>query len=231
MINITESFCFENQAKFSCGVLVATSQTKVVISNTNISQNSGMYYAMWLDNNSVLELYGSPVEDNKAQSAGALYISDSLFVAANSSFKRNSAYEESTITVINGTVYLENCTFFENRLTYGGTITAGYGGTLKVSDTVFTQNEGYDISLNVDKEYFTKFEIYRFLFVHNNISLKSNAKKFDEVAVKEKVIGLFPFFNQNLLNQKKHRMPQVRYFIFSYCKMLPYFGNQRRTLM
>ena len=148
VINITESLCFENQAKHIGGVLYARLDTKVLISDTEISQNSGFVFgAICIDDNSVLELSGSQVVNNNAQdSVGALYISNnSLLVASNSSFKGNKAYQDSCLTIENSIAYLEKCTFMENFQTfYGGTISMK-AAILKVANTFFTHNTGYDI--------------------------------------------------------------------------------------
>ena len=200
--NITQSFCSGNQANHFGAVLHTYSHTNILISDTKISHNSAYQYgALFVNDNSMLELNGSLVEGNTAEfEVGALFIlNNSLVVAINSTFKGNSAKAISAICATNSTVYVEKCKFFENRLTYGGTISAGYGGTLKVSDTVFTQNEGYNIEYYVgDKAHsVNKFETHRCLFVRNNISLKSNVKNFAKVAVNEEVIGQYPNLNES----------------------------------
>ena len=148
---------------------------------------------MWIDDNSMLNLYKSHVEGNHAEiSVGALYISNnSLLVAFNSSFKGNSPHTDSSIHIYNSDAYLENCTVKENRMTYfGGTISTFVMTKLKVSNTVFIQNEGYNIFYYARRSHFiNQIETYRCLFVHGNISLKSNVKNFEEVAVQEKIIG------------------------------------------
>ena len=200
VINITQSFCFGNKAEFSTG-LISISDTKIIISDTNISSNSGSNCgAIRIATNSILELYKCQIEGNNAErQVGALCIFDnSLFVAVNSSFKGNSANQDSTIHIDTSIVYLEKCNFSENRLNYGGTIATLPGTTLKVSNTVFTNNEGFDIDYPVRIIYFIeKFETYRCLFMHGNISLNSNVNNFEQVAVKEKVIDLpSPYLNQ-----------------------------------
>ena len=201
-INITESFCFENKAKYSGSVLFTMSHVKIIISDTNISHNSGyLYGAMHAIDNSILKIYRSQIEGNSAEeNSGVLAIADSLFVGLNSSFKGNSAYTDSSISIINSAIYLEKCNFIENRLIYGeGTISIYPGATLKLSNTVFTRNEGHDIFHYVENNNFvTKFETYRCLFVDGNISLISNVKNFEEVAVKEKFLGGLLFLNQSL---------------------------------
>ena len=199
--NITQSFCIENEAGYSGGV-IWTSNTKIIISDTNISYNSGNNCgAIYMIKNSILEIDRSKIEGNNAAlQIGALYIfGNSLFIAVNSSFKGNTANDSSSILIDNSTAYLEKCNFSENRLTYGGTITTLPGTMLKISNTVFTKNEGYDIANVVKNNYFiTKFETYRCLFMHGNISLKSNVKHFEQVAVKEKIIGQPPpYVNQS----------------------------------
>ena len=194
VINITQSLCIENKAEFVTGVIWITN-TKIIISDTNISYNSGNNGgAIYVLNNSILELYRSQIEGNNAKlQFGALLIQDnSLFVAVNSSFKDNSANEDSTIRIDKSIVYLEKCNFSGNRLTYGGTFTTYPGTTLKVSNTVFTKNEGFDIANVKHSHFITKLETYKCLFIHGNISLKSNMKNFEQVAIKEKVIGQSP---------------------------------------
>ena len=205
MININESFCFGNQAKYNSGLLVCQNHTNIRIIDTKISHNSADEFgAMCIDYNSMLELNGSLVEGNHAEVVvGALIIgNNSLLVAFNSSFKGNKATIDSSIRINNSTVYLEKCTFSENRVTLGGTISIDpfpFITILKISNTVFTKNEGYDIVYVVKNDHPTKFETYGCSFVHGNISLKSNMKNFEEVAVKEKVIGQFSALNQHLL--------------------------------
>ena len=210
MINITQSFFFENKADFYTGMM-SIADTTIIISDTNISYNSGSTCgAIRVASNSSLELYKSQIEGNNAKrQVGALCIFDnSLLVAVNYSFKGNSANQDSTIHIDNSIVFLEKCNFSGNRLTYGGTITTRPGTTLKVSNTVFTQNEGFDIVYPVRSSYFiTKFETYRCLFMHGNISLKSNVKNFEQVAVKEKVIDL----RSSYLNQRFFKPGETPY--------------------
>ena len=200
-INITESFCFENEAKYSGSVLFTMSHVKIIMRDTNISHNSGyLHGAMYVIENSILKIYRSQIEGNSAEEkSGVLAIADSLFVGLNSTFKGNSAYLDNSISIANSTVYLEKCNFIENQLTYGGgTISTYPGSMLKLSNTFFTRNEGHDIFYYVENNNFvTKFETYRCLFVAGNISLKSSVKNFEEVAVEEKVIGQLPFLNQS----------------------------------
>ena len=201
VINIIKSFCFGNQAKYTSGLLFCQNHTTIRIIDTKISHNSAVKFgAMCIDYNSMLELNGSLVEGNYAEAFyGALIIgNNSLLVAFNSSFKGNKATIDSSILINNSTVYLEKCTFLENRLTYGGTISTETGTMLKVSNTVFIQNEGYDIFYFTQNKHFaTKFESYKSLFMHGNISLKSNVKNFVEVAVYEKVIGEWSHLSQS----------------------------------
>ena len=208
VINITESFCFGNKAGYAGGVLFTQIHTQIVISDTNISQNSAHKYgALWVNDNSMLELNGSVVEGNHAEiKVGAFFISNnSLLVAFNSTFKGNRAYQDSSLRFMNSTGYLENCTFVENRMTYfGGTISTHQMTKLKVSNTVFTQNEGYNLFIYAERTHFINtFETHRCLFVRGNIFLKSNVKNFEEVAVKEKVIGQLSFLNQNYLASRE----------------------------
>ena len=193
VINITESLCFENQAKHIGGVLHARLDTKVLISDTEISQNSAyLFWAIWIDENSVLELNGSQVVNNNAQdSVGALYITNnSLLVAFNSSFKGNKAYQDSCLTIENSIAYLEKCTFMENFQTfYGGTISMK-AAILKVANTFFTHNTGYDIYYDQTQVHsINRLDTYRCLFKHDNFSLKSNANSFEQVAVRKNIIN------------------------------------------
>ena len=202
VINITKSFCFENQGGYVAGAIIAQRYTKILISDTNISQNSAYRYgALYLAGNSVLELNGSQVEDNQAKTTvrALLIANHSLFVGINSLFKGNKAYQDSSIFIKNSTVYLEKCTFMENQMTYfGGTISTTEMTKVKVSDTIFTQNERYNLFYSAMRNHFINiFETHRCLFVQGDISLKSYANNFEEVAVKEKVIGQFSFLNQS----------------------------------
>ena len=203
VINITKSICFQNKASDAAGVLFVGMQSKIQISDAKIKENSAYKCgALAIHQNSILELYGSQVEGNTAKiETGALCISDnSLLVALNSSFKGNRAYQDSSIRIQNGTVYVENCTFVENQVaSYGGTVSTLLTIKLKVSNTVFAQNKGYDLFYYVDKDYqvISKIETYRCLFVHGNISLKSQVENFEEVAFNGKVIGQPPFLNQS----------------------------------
>ena len=208
VIHIVQSFCFENQAKYSSGVLSTEWQTTILVSDTTISTNSADQCGVFrIEGNSILELNGSLVENNNAKiGAGALCLANnSLFIAVNSSFNGNTAYRDSIIHLQNSTVYLEKCDFVENQITYfGGTIVTVLGTKLKISDTVFTQNEGYDLFYVVEKNRFMfKFEIYKSLFVRGNISLNSNVTNFEEVAVEEKLIGQWPPLNQSLLKPQE----------------------------
>ena len=194
VINITESFCFENQGGYYAGVLMVNTYTKILISDTKINQNTAHRCgALSIDSNSVLELYGSQVENNNAEiMVGALCISNgSLLVASNSSFRGNKAYQDSSLRIVNSTAYLEKCIFMENRMpSYGGTVSNIPKTKLKISDTNFTENDGYDILYYVDNgNFINKFETHRCAFMHGNISLGSNMKNFEEVAVNEKFIG------------------------------------------
>ena len=74
VINITQLHCSANQAKQSGGVLISKYGTKAFISDTEISQNSGrLIGAIWIDDNSVLELNGSHFVNNSAHTTtGAL---------------------------------------------------------------------------------------------------------------------------------------------------------------
>ena len=203
MINITQSFFFENQAKYDgCGMLIALKNTTTLISDTKIIQNSAnLYGALCIHHNCTLELNGSLVEGNYAEIiTGALFISNnSLLVAFNSLFKGNKAYRDSCLSIENSTAYLERCTFMENEMTYfGGTIATDLTTKLKISDTTFTQNEGYNLFYYAQPNYLiNKIETHRCWFINGNISLNSNTKNFEEVAVKEKVVGQLPVLNQS----------------------------------
>ena len=199
VINIIESFCFENKAHYDGGMLSALLSAKIFISDTIISKNSAnINGAMSMTDSCIVELYRSHIEGNNAEKAvGALLISDnSLFVAVNCSLKGNSAFTDSTIGIVNSTVYLEKCTFLQNKMTSNGGTIYTDAAKLKVSDSVFAQNEGYDIMVYKDSQNST-FETHRCLFLHGNVSLRSDAKNFEQVAVKEKVIGRIPFLNQS----------------------------------
>ena len=224
VVHITQSFCFENQAEFEFGVLSAKNHGKTVISDTKIIQNSAHNYgALGIIDYSSLVLNGSQVEDNNAEKlAGSVYLSNnSLLVAFNSSFKKNSGFQYSSIGILFSFVYLEECSFIENQVTYlGGTIAILDLGTLKISNTVFAQNEGYDILHFMHDKYLSKLETYNCLFVSGNISLKSNVKDFGEVPVKEKFIGQWPFLNQSFLEPEETPHASSKLFhivnIFSY---------------
>ena len=195
VINITQSYFFENQAKRLAGILVSKFGAKAIICETEISHNA--IGAIIIDDNSVLELNGSHVANNHAPkdtvgALSALSISNSsLLIAFNSSFKRNGAYQhDSTISSTNSTAYLEKCIFMENFLTsYGGTISIE-AAILKVANTFFTHNTGYDIYFDLSQDHFmNRLETYRCLFKHDNFSLKSNMDRFEQIAVRENIIS------------------------------------------
>ena len=193
-INITQSRCFANQAKNFGGVLASVSNSKVFISDTEISQNSGnVAGAIWIDGNSVLELSGSQIVNNSAQdSVGALYISNnSLLVTFNSSFEGNKAYEDSSLQMKNSTAYLEKCTFMESYQTsYGGTIGI-QASVLKVANTFFEHNTGYDIYYyqTIRVYFINRLDTYRCMFKHDNFSLKSNMNFFEQIAIRKNIIS------------------------------------------
>ena len=82
---------------------------------------------------------------------------------------------------------------------YIGKITTTEGSKLKISNTVFTQNKGYNLFSYAEKRPFiNNFETHNCLFVRNNVSLKSNVKNFEKVAVKKNVIGQNTIYNQTL---------------------------------
>ena len=155
-INITQSFCFGNQAETNYGVLVVTTYTQILIIGSNITQNSAYNFgALAILDSSSMELIGSLVEGNSADILGGalLVANNSLFVAINSSFKRNKAYQHSSISIWHSIVYLQKCTWIENQMSYyGGTIAIQAYSKLKVFDTSFTQNKGYDIVYLVEEE-------------------------------------------------------------------------------
>ena len=189
-------------------MLLAQMDAKVLISDTKISQNSAYKNAaLYIIINSRLELNWSLVEGNHADiSVGALSIAvNSLFVAFNSSFKQNRAYHDSSIFLYNSTGFLEKCTFIENQMThFGGTISTSQMTKLKISNTVFTQNVGYNLFYYTETNHFiNKFETHRCVFVRGNISLKSNVKNFEEIAVKEKVIGQFSVLNESYITSRE----------------------------
>ena len=182
-----------NSGKNVGGVLVSRVATKVLISDIEISQNSGNAIgAIWIDSNSVLELNGSQVVNNNAQYRyGALLVSNnSLLVAFNSSFKGNTAYQDSSLVIENSTAYLENCTFMEHfQTSYGGTISL-HAAILKIANTFFTHNIGYDMYYYGTKVHFiNRLETYRCSFKHDNLSLKSNTTFFEQVAVRENIMN------------------------------------------
>ena len=217
IINITQCIFFENKAGHLAGALYVLTHTNVFISNTKINQNTAdIYGALIIDSNSTLELYGSQVEGNKGESmVGAMYVSNSsLVISFNSTFQGNSAYQDSTIRISKSTVYLEECTFIENQMTnmyYGGTVSILELTKLKISNTVFTQNRGYNIFYLGDANHsINKVEMHSCIFVQGNISLKSNVKNFEEIAVKEKVIGQLSLLNGNYLTSLE---PPYRYLV------------------
>ena len=208
VINITQSFVFGNQAGYAgAGVLYTKKHTTTLISNTKIIQNSAEQFgALWITENSILELNGSLVEGNHAELfVGALYISNSsLLVAFNSTFKGNRSYKDSSIHIENSTVFLEKCTFVENQLTHGGTISTDQTTKLKISNTAFTQNDGYNLFYYAYPEYLiNKIETHRCWFINGNISFSSNAKNFEDAAVKEKVIGQISTLNQRFFKLRE----------------------------
>ena len=144
-----------------------------------------------IDEKSVLELSHCQVVNNSARHVAALQISNnSLLVGFNSSFKGNSAYQDSTIRNMNSTVYLEQCTFVENIQTFYGGIISMMDSTLKVANTVFINNVGYDIFYYQTQVYFiNRLDTYRCLFERDNVSLKSNMSLFKLVAIRENIVN------------------------------------------
>ena len=206
---------------------MVTINSKIRISNTIISNNSAtdMYGAMAIDGNSILELYRSQVEGNKAEQAvRTLRVLNSLLVVINSSFKGNSAFQISSILIFNSTAYLENCTLRENRMTFfTGTITTTEGSKLKISNTFFIENEGYDLQYDAGRTHFINiFETHNCLFVQSNISIKSNVKNFKDVAVKEKFIGQNTVYNQTLFKIRETQYASSKLFHFPEQSSLPY---------
>ena len=199
VINITQSHIFENQAKNAGGVLESTSNTKVHISDTEISQNSGNTIGAIVISgpNSILELSGSQFENNNAQDeiGALLLLNNSLLVAFNSSFKGNKAYRDSSIRIMDSTAYLEKCTFMENfQTSYGGTITIT-ATILKMANTFFINNAGYDIyDYQIRVHGINRLDTYRCLFKHDNFSLKSNTNLFEKVAERKNIIFSYQLY-------------------------------------
>ena len=227
VIHITKSFYFGNRAKYTSGLFYIQMNTKLVISETNISKNPAKGCGVLvIDTNSTLELNGSLVDRNNGETvaAGLCIFNDSLIVAVNSSFKGNMAYQYGIISIFNSTVYLEKCNFIENQVIYFGGIiyTSSLVTKLKVSRTVFTQNRGYDIFYFASRNFI--FQTYRSLFLHSNVSLKSNVKNFEDIAVKENVIGRWPFLNQTLVF-KPQETPYASSKLFDTLKIFIYLMN------
>ena len=234
VIKINESVCFENKARYSGGVCFM-SGVNAVISDTIIRRNSQNSHGVLEIDNTILEIYRSQIEGNSGRTVtGALHILNSLFVAINASFKGNTAYEDSTISIENSTVYLEKCTFLENRLTRGGTISFDpfpLMTTLKISNTIFTQNEGCDIVNIAENDHFiNKFETHRCSFVHGNISLKSNMTNFKEVAVKEKVIGQYSGLNQSFFKPGETLYASSKMFHILIIQIYTYYISTKDSL-
>ena len=206
--------------------LASVSNSKVFISDTEISQNSGnVAGAIWIDGNSVLELSGSQIVNNSAQdTVGALYISNnSLLVTFNSSFEGNKAYEDSSLQMRNSTAYLEKCTFMESYQTsYGGTIGLK-ASVLKVANTFFTNNTGYDIYYyqTVRVHFINRLDTYRCMFKHDNFSLKSNMNSLKQIAMRKNIISNIstPFIVHTALQETPYASSKM--FIYLPTAMIP----------
>ena len=81
----------------------------------------------------------------------------------------------------------------------GGTISTHLQAKLKIANTVFTENKGYDIfHYSVKNNFINKIETYNCLFKHGSMFLISNVKNFKDVAVKENFFGQYTTVNQSL---------------------------------
>ena len=172
-INITKSFCFGNRA-MDGGVLMSVQNTSVFIRDIKINENSANIVAVCnIELNSILELNGCQIESNVAEeTSGVLSISNnSLFVAIDSLFKGNSAFQTSTMNLYNSTIYLQHCTFTENQVaaTTGGAIAIIFSD-LKISNTVFTQHSANDyLFMNT---FYTKMSSYFYKTDHVNSPMR-----------------------------------------------------------
>ena len=75
------------------------------------------------------------------------------------------------------------------QASFGGMISI-MAAILKVDNTVFAHNLGYDIFYYPTQVHFlNRLDTYRCLFEHGNLSFKSNMNFFEQAAARENIIG------------------------------------------
>ena len=114
------------------------------------------------------------------------------------------------------TAYLEKCTFVENVQTSDGGTVSTTASILKVANTFFAHNKGYDITYDD----YINIKTYKCLFQYGNVSLKSNMKFFEQVAVTEKIISNGS--TQNQIHTTFQETPYASSKMFIYRKNLPF---------
>ena len=194
-VNMKRSACLENNATNGHGgIACCLKDTEISVSDSTIKQSyAHACGALYVLGDSVLQILSSQVEWNSASvSTGVLCVlSNSSFVATNSSFKENIGNLGGALEIQNSTGYLESCTFMDNLGIYAGAITVG-NAELRLSNTIFVQNISHfaaDIDSRTRSDSFkNKFYTWKCLFVHDNKTLSSNSSSFKQMAVKQEFI-------------------------------------------
>ena len=184
VINISETIFFGNKGGGG-GVLSAAKNTTVFVDNSKILQNSAVTCGAILAKPTVvLEINLSQIHRNYANKAGAFCaFNNSLLIFKNSIFKENTGYTDRSIALYSSTGYLENCTLIGNH----GAISIKTS-ELRLSNTVFSQNMSKGDVADIDSKtaltkLINRIYTYQSLMKHGNITLKSNATNFKQIAM------------------------------------------------
>ena len=183
-INITKTTYFGNKG-FNGGVLFARKNTTIFVNNLKILQNSAhICGAVMLRSASVLEMSLSEAHGNEANQYALCAKKNSLFIFKSSLFKGNTGL----IARENSTGYLENCTLIVNKKQNHGTIFLRKS-ELQLSNTILEQNME-QVSPSIESDSYPTMLVNRLhTFIcqmkRGNITLKSNATNFKQIAIKE----------------------------------------------
>ena len=178
------------------GGIYAMENTSVTLLNVTMFRNYAYMVggALLFSYDSSLLLSNSYIYENYAQAdVGVIHIqSNYLFIAINSTFESNTAYQHGGCVLVEdgGEICLDNCVLKGCRALEGGGI-ASRLSKIKLSNVIFTNNtatEGHDIYYQTDEG--AKVELYtlKTLFQHETFVLASNHTNFVQEALDKNVL-------------------------------------------
>ena len=197
ILKITDSIMSENKVptRGSGGAIIMQNKVAVIIQNVTFSGNiaGNVGGAIAASSDIILQLNKSYFHKNQNNEyyGGAIYMEDdSIMVLYDCIFDENISEESGCIYLDRSIGYFANSTFARNSIK--GPMVQLEGGAFDIRDsdvyiTNSTLSDNIGGAMKIDR---SSIYTYTCLFNHNNASLKSSDKYFEEKAVKENIIHI-----------------------------------------